>query len=338
MLIALKGGPPVAKAEPTSLLNFVAGEFSPRVAALWPAPHAAFVTATAARRHLVCLAMTLGRGAAAPEILSARLRRAIGLALGGPGPLGLARALGRLGEVAWPAAAYRQLLAILRRREAAKALWHAELIEPELVGALADLPPPMAGAVRLAVDLGASGAAVVREAYEAIRFRTGQTAADEAAARWSRTATAAALFEAVRDALYPEPPAPPHPGTAMLKPLASKAELRRAAKRFRNCLADQLPYACSGWSAFYEWLGEPGAVVELGRDHIFGWRLEQARLADNVPVTHEVREAIACELALMGVYVGRSGWELDRAISSRGAEPFPLRSADEALAEVFGAG
>ena len=339
MFFPVTGGvPAVAKAEATSLLRLLAGEFAPRVAALWPAPHAPFLTARAARRHLVCLALAFGRDAAAPAILAARLPRAIRLAAGSTPPLGLARALSRMGEVAWTATDYRAFAGLLRHRHAAKAIWHAEVLAPELVRALAALPEPMAGAVHLALGLDARGAAVLREAYGVIGFRSGPAAAAKAGARWARAANVPALFEAVRDELYPEPPPPPHPGTARLKPLATKAELRRAAKRFRNCLAEHLPYACSGWSAYYEWVGAPGAVVELGRDHIFGWRLEQARLAGNLPVPEPLQEAIATELALMGVHVGRSGWELDRAIASRGAEPFPLRPAEQAVDEVFGAG
>ncbi len=339
MFFPVAGGvPAVAKAEATSLLTLIAGEFATRVAALWPAPHAPFLTARAARRHLVCLALAWGRDAVAAAILEARLPHAIRLAAGPAPPLGLARAVSRMGDVAWTAADYRALAGLLRHRQAAKAIWHAEVLAPELVRALAALPEPMAGAVHLALGLDARGAAVLCEAYGVIRFRSGPAAAARAAARWARAANVPALFEAVRDELYPEPPAPPHPGTAVLRPLATKADLRRAAKRFRNCLAEQLPYACSGWSAYYEWLGEPGAVVELGRDHIFGWRLEQARLAGNLPVPEPLQEAIASELALIGVHVGRSGWELDRARRSRGADPFPLRPADFAVAEVFGAG
>ena len=133
MLIALKDGPPVAKAEPTSLLAFVAGEFAPRVAALWPAPHGPFVTASPARRHLACLALAFGRSQAAREALLLRLPRAMALALGGPAPHGLARALTRIGEVAWSAADYRKLLQLLRNRHAAKAVWHADALDPDLV-------------------------------------------------------------------------------------------------------------------------------------------------------------------------------------------------------------
>lgn len=322
---------------PTSLLALVAGQFTSAVTAVWPAPHTAFLTAPAARRHLFCLALALGRrpGPHGELILAGRLRTAIAATLG-PAPAGLARALGRLGEVAWPAPDYRRLLALLADGSAARLLHHAERIAPETVRRLDALPGPMTGALRLAGQLNDEGVRALGEAHQALRFRDGEAAARAAAARWSRAGSVHALFEAVRDDLYPEPAAPPHPGTPRLRPLASKAALREAARRFGNCLADQLPYAASGWSAFYEWLGEPGAVVEVARDHVFGWRLEQARLAGNAAVPETMREAIVGDLALMGVHVGRSGWELDRALTAAAADGFRLRPVEAVLEETFG--
>ncbi|MEO8113492.1 MAG: hypothetical protein ABI655_03855, partial [Phenylobacterium sp.] len=96
-----------SRTEPTSLLKLVTGGFAPQVAALWPEPHAAFLTAPVARRHLVCLALALGRApAVVGDLLAGRLRRAIRAVLAPPP--GLERALGRLGEVAWSPEGYRR--------------------------------------------------------------------------------------------------------------------------------------------------------------------------------------------------------------------------------------
>src|SRR5215471_16973584 len=109
-----------ARTEPSSLLKLVAGEFAARVAALWPEPHAEFLTAPAARRHLVCLAIVLGRDdAAVREALGGRLRVAV-RRIASPGPPGLERALGRLGETAWSEAAYLRLIDLLTDAEVAK--------------------------------------------------------------------------------------------------------------------------------------------------------------------------------------------------------------------------
>lgn len=326
------------RAEPTSLLKLIAAEFADAVARIWPAPHAEFLTAAAARRHLLCLGLVLGRDVAAlgELVLKGRLRLAVRAVAGDDGPAGLERALSRMGETAWAPEDYRSLLRLLGEPKPAKVLRHAQAIDAEMVRSLSRMPPPMGEATGLALTLGRDGVAVLREAFEALRFRSGEAAALAAAGRWGQARSAKALFEAVRDDLYPEPAAPPHLGTARLKPITSKAGLREAARRFRNCLRDHTPYAASGWSAYYEWTGSPAAVVEISRDAIFGWRLEQARLANNAAVPEELREEITSELALMGVHVGRSSWELERALSTAGGRVYPLRPLEEAVAEAFG--
>lgn len=335
----LGAGPAPVRVEPTSLLTLVAGEFALQVARLWPSPHTEFVTATASRRHLVCLAFTLGRDVAALRevLLDGRLKAAVAAVVGERTP-GLLRAIERLGDVAWPAEAYRRLLALLADPKAAKALRHVEVIDLDFVQRLGALPAPMADAVQLALALDAEQVGLVHEAHEVLRFRLGEADAAEVVSSWSRFETPKALFAAVRADLCPEPPPPPHEGTARLKPLASKAALRDAARRYRNCLVDQIPYAASGWSAYYEWTGHPGAVVEITRDHIFGWRLEQARLAGNEPTPEAIRDEIASELALMGVHVGRGGWELERALNQFDGHRYPVRPVEAAVAEAFGVG
>ncbi|WP_374472961.1 hypothetical protein [Phenylobacterium sp.] len=329
--------PATASGGPSSLLKLVAGEFAAAVDRLWPAPHTPFLTAPAARRHLACVALAIGRDLAgrAEALLAERLRRLIP-ALVPEAPAGLERALGRLGEVAWPADDYRRLLRLLEAPRATKVLRHAEAIPPELVRRLDRLPPAMAEAVGLAFELHEDGVAAVREAYDALRSREGLAVAERAAERWARTGSARALFEAVRDDLCPEPAAPPHSGTRRLRPLATKRDLRDAARRYRNCLADRMPYAATGWSAFYEWEGPPGAVVELARDPLFGWRLEEVRTLGNGLVAEPYRDALVDELALMGVHVGRAGWELDRALRPDVGHGWRLRPADAARSDAFG--
>lgn len=327
--------PAPAADQPTSLLDLVAGEFALRVARLWPAPHAEFLTAPAARRHLVCLAMALGRDVDADVLLNRRTPAAVAAAVGET-PAGVARAVTRMGELAWSAEGYRRLLRLLSDPKAAKALRHAEAIGEQTVLQLAAMPAPMSGAAGLAIKLEARHIELLGEAYAALRMRDGTAAADRIAAGWSRFETPKALFEAVKDDLRPEPAIPPHLGAGRLRPLTTKAQFREAARRYRNCLVDQTPHAASGLSAYYEWMGEPGAMVEICRDHVFGWRLEQARIAGNAPVPEALRDEIVSELALMGVHVGRSGWELERALRNVDRR-WTTPALDEVVAEVFGA-
>jgi len=329
------GAAPVpARTEPTALLKLVAGEFAPAVARLWPEPHTPFLTAATPRRHLVCLGFALGRDVGGLA-LTGRLREAI-RALLGSSPPGLERALGRLGETAWPAAAYRALLELLPDPKAAKLLRHAEAIDQGAVGRLAMLPAPMDRSLGLALLITDDAASAVAEAASAIARRSGSDAAGAATARWAAVDTEAGLFEAVREDLYPEPPPPPFEGTSRLKPLATKAELREAARRYGNCLATRVNHAVSGWSAYYEWTEAPGAVVEISRDAIFGWRLEEAKGPNNDVLDKAARAALAAELTALGVYVGRSGWQLERALSPDVGRGWRLPTVAEDLADVFG--
>lgn len=324
-------------AEPSSLLNMLAGEFAPRIAALWPAPHAEFLAAPADRRHLVFLGLALGRNLAELKhaVLHELPKRALRAVLP-DGPAGLGRALGRLGEVAWPADDYRRLLALLGEPAPAKRLRHAEAISPNIVRRMAAMPPPMAGAFELAWELNDDAVALLREAHAAIRVREGRIQADAAAARWAQVRSAKALFEVVGDDLCAELPPPPFAGTERLRPLTSKAEIRAVAKRYGNCLADRIYLAATGQAAYFEWTGKPGAVVEVLRCHVFGWRLDEARGPRNAPVAPALRGEIAGELALMGVHVGRTGWSLERAAERATELDFELRPAEIEVGQMFG--
>jgi len=336
MLKLLTGAAPApSRTEPTALLKLVAGEFARGVATLWPDPHSAFLTAPSARRHLVCLALALGLDlrALADGLLAGRLREAIRLVVAAPG---LERALGRLGETAWTGGGYRKLLELLAEPKAAKLLRHAEAIDPAAVVRLLRLPEPMGAALHLSTALTDDAADAIAECRGVIAFRFGESVADAAAKRWAEVEGEAALFEAVREDLLPEPPPPPHPGTARLRALATKAALRDAARRYANCLATRVAHAVGGFSAYYEWTEAPGAVVEVGRDAIFGWRLQEAKGPNNAVLDKDVREALTDELALMGIYVGRSGWQLERALSADLGRTWRLPTVAEDLADVFG--
>jgi hypothetical protein len=320
---------PLRPAPPSPLLTHLAGGFAPAIAALWPEPHAPFLLATTARRHLLCLALAAAGGGPidARAILERPLKLAVRAALCDP-PAGLGRALGRLGEQAWTEAEYADLLRGLALRGSAKLLRHSQAIDRSQVRALARLPDALLdkGAALLLADEASAG--LLAEVFEALVRRDGQAAAESMAARWGQTPDLLALAEAVRMDLEPEPPPPPFPGTERLRPLADKAAILDAAVRYRNCLKDQIHWASNGDSAFYEWLGEPPVVLEITRDRLHGWRLDQARLAENKPVPHDVRAPLVDALRGMGVYVGRSVWDLSSALRRLGQMPPPQPEAD----------
>jgi len=329
----------VACGVPSQLLEFVAGAFAARIAGLWPSPHAAFLTSPAARRHLVCLALiheTPDRRIDFDQILGLSLKAAITRAVPAA-PRGLGRALERMGEQAWSEDEYRQLLHLLSRDQPAKVLRHRALIAPEVVRALGRLPPAL-------LDLGLGGlglndvaAGLVREAYTAVVRRDGESVGASLAQRWAKAGALPKLVEMIQQDLEPELPPPPFPGTERLKPLLTKAALEDAASRYKNCLRNHIRWAAGGVSAYYEWIGDPSVVLEINRDRLHGWTLDQARLAGNKPVPEPTRGAIIAELGAMGVYVGRTLWQLDSALDDVVQDPpAVVKTQADSIAEVFG--
>ncbi|MGZ3275077.1 MAG: hypothetical protein ACXWKY_17085 [Caulobacteraceae bacterium] len=337
-MLLFRPGPdePLRPAPASPLLTHLAGGFAPAIAALWPAPHTPFLVAEASRRHLLCMALAdAGHGpVAARAILERPLKQAVRAALGDP-PLGLCRALGRLGEQAWTEAEYADLRRVLTLRGSAKMLRHSQAIDRARVRTLARLPDALLdkGTALLLADEACAG--LLAEAFDALVRRDGAAAADSMAARWSQTPDLVALADAVRLDLEPEPPPPPFAGNERLRPLADKAAILNAADRYRNCLRDQIHWASNGDSAFYEWLGEPSIVLEITRDRLHGWRLDQARLADNKPVPLDARGPLVDTLRSMGVHVGRSVWDLSNALRRLGQAPAPSQPEQDVVAALF---
>lgn len=335
---SFRAGPVVGS--PSPLLQWLAGAFAARVAGLWPAPHAEFLAATAERRHLICLALHAAGEArlavSASDLLGGRLKTVLRTAVP-EAPDGLHRALAKLGETAWTGADYDDLVRLLRMRNASKALRHADKLDVAQVRALARLPAAALEARVGELGLSVAQAEVLTEAYAAVARVRGEAAAEAAARRWGSTGSPRTLFEAALDELHGEPPPPPFAGSTRLRPLGSKAALRGAAARYRNCLRTTLGRAAQGRCAFYEWAGPPGAVVEIVQDDIFGWRLDEARIAGNEPVPEPAREAIAAELRGWGVHIGRTSWQIEHALQYAHTDGFTFEPERDVVAELFGA-
>ena len=322
---------------PSPLLRHVAGDFAVQVGQLWPQPHAEFLTASTGQRHLVCIALAFK--APCPAIranLEQPVKRAV-RALLPDAPDGLVRALDRLGEAAWSEVEYRQLLTLLRRPETAKVLNHAEVLDPGLVGGLAAYPPPLLAAGLGRLKLSPDQAALLAEIWQSVVIRDGAEAGKAMADRLGRLQNPAQVFERLREDMVPELPPPPFPGTPRLRPLETKAAMREAAGRFQNCLRDHIASASDGSRAYYEWLGSPGAAVEIMQDPVSGWRLEQVRLRNNEFMAPADRGALIEELRGMGVHVGRSYWQLNRSCwQAQHGFPCDHETLDAAIASYFG--
>ena len=320
------------------LLRLIAPAYADVLAALWSAPHTPFVTAPTARRHLICLMLATETDRRASVdidlLLDAPLRKAVRLVLD-PAPEGLARALERLGEIAWAPEDYRALVTLLGDPKPAKTLRHAEQIDPLQVRTLGALPQPLRDAGGVAVRVSAAQAKLLAEAHALLARRLPESLLAERIAVWTRAPTAKTLFNLVADDFRRELPKPPHPGTERLRPLETVVAIRDAARRYRNCLANYVDAAIDRRCAIYEWLPAPGAVIELTPDSYFGWRLDQARLENNKSVDDATRAAIVQELRGMGIHVGRSAWQIRHALERAGSPNFELESVDAAIADYF---
>jgi hypothetical protein len=321
---------------PSPLLSHLAGEFADRIARLWPHPHADFLTASTAQRHLTCLGLTLGvEEAAVRKALYLPLKRAVRL-LVTERPDGLVRALHHMGETAWKAADYHRLLALLARTESAKLLRHAAVIDPDLVGSLAAFPPALLRAGLGELKLTAAQSALASEIWLAVEARDGPWVAAALAERLAKAKTVHAMFVTLREAMTEAIPPPPFVSGPRLRPIATREGFHEVAGRFNNCLRDQVETAAAGFFAFYEWSGTPGAVVQIRRDSLFGWTLEEVRLRDNQIMTAADRPALLEDLRTMGVHIGRPQWALHRDCWEALSLGYELEPIDQAVSHCFG--
>jgi DNA-directed RNA polymerase subunit N (RpoN/RPB10) len=96
---------------------------------------------------------------------------------------------------------------------------------------------------------------------------------------------------------------------ARFRHIATVGELKRAAKRFENCLGMDftIEEALRGEAQFYEWVGEgQAAIVSITNDLPFGWILGSIKGVGNVEPELETHIHITEALAEQGV-VGRMG-------------------------------
>jgi hypothetical protein len=92
----------------------------------------------------------------------------------------------------------------------------------------------------------------------------------------------------------------------------------------------------AGQDAFYEWLPEPGAVVCIHLDPLYGWRLDESRRLRNAPVPKAVRQGVVAELRKMGVHVGLTSWDIESALSRAHEADFRAPNLIETVDYCFG--
>jgi len=93
------------------------------------------------------------------------------------------------------------------------------------------------------------------------------------------------------------PPAP-WPGTDLLKPITSRAQLHRIGAQLRNCLeapawlTRSVLKVLNGTDYFYEWRGDRAAVLRFVRVQDVGWYLEQIEGVDGGGVSEKTQQQV----------------------------------------------
>ena len=100
-------------------------------------------------------------------------------------------------------------------------------------------------------------------------------------------------------------PSPPWDGVEGLRPLATPAAMKNAARRFQNCLATQVDFVRRGYSYFYELEGL--AVIEFEQLPGLGWEVDDVNGPRNkrAPplVLHEIERLLSCAPAQMSPHL-----------------------------------
>ncbi|MBA3810652.1 MAG: hypothetical protein H0X27_03215 [Caulobacteraceae bacterium] len=293
-----------------TVADFISGDFSGDVAAIWRGNRVGeYLAASDARRH-IWHAWLAGPASGAVQgdavsaerayrLLSSTSGRALMAQAYGLCPPGLVKSLGRLGAPARRRGAYRALVKVLAGGgPAAKHVHHAKALADELLLGLATLPRDFASAgpaIQLFLEgaFGAQKMGAFAWALSRIRALYGE-------APVARIVEASDPWVALWDTLYTvDFPTPPWLGTARLTAVDSRRHLIEAAARFQNCLArpdyarTALRRIVDGRAYFYEWGGDEPALLEFRRAGSLGWHLVAASGARNQWLSERTRTEIA---------------------------------------------
>ncbi len=249
------------------------------------------------------------------------------------------RVINKLGETPCEEHVYRAIIQFMANEDAAKALSHAEEIDPLAIEALNTLDrafllpnviraflsePDVALALRtMSGGPGFFGVEAVVELFpetpEPWQRRVIDSLArvgtiDEFMAwgdKWEER-----LVEIVR---FPVPPIGPRQG---LIPLSTPAAMRAAAREMQNCLGEMIPDVLSREVFFYRWDGSEPATVMLDQNPEGGWRFSHALGFGNEPLADHTRSHI--QSLIENPF--RAGMTPDRGVSATNPSEKPGES------------
>ncbi|HEY7798225.1 MAG TPA: hypothetical protein VIA80_05635 [Hyphomonadaceae bacterium] len=297
----------------TPLLAFIAGDFADVIASVWPAPHGEFFALPAARRHAVAIALA---GLARRTFAAGELRRLVEFqrdavvaeAIAGDLAPGLMRAMAKAGEILWQRYDYAVFLGLLAEPMANEVLRHLDEVRPAAFAPIDALPPALRVAPVVRVLPSYAAATDLARAFRlAVRMRQPSEAA-RIARRWAAGGDAHAVFRRAVEDLTPDAFRGPDPAPTLEAPfvrVTSRKQLEGVALEFRNCLADHAARIAESRMAVYVWRIDPAAAVALNWDAA-GWRLAEAKAADNVDLEDIQLRELVRRLEAVGVRTGPS--------------------------------
>jgi hypothetical protein len=298
------------KAEPTPLLEFLAGPHAELVAGVWPAPHKDFLALPAARRHVA--AILLARGEEDRAGLARALERhrdsEIAVRLIGKHVPGLMKAMARLGETQWLACDYERLLDLLVEPEAGRVLRHMPQIQPPQLALIQALPSILREAAIVEMVPHVAAARDLALAFRLALVIQGEGKRVKLANAWRRAKDAPSLFEKAIDAMVPMRLAGPDKVPALAAPferIVTRKALEALALEFRNCLRDFMQDIANGRMAVFAWRASPKLAVAIRWDPA-GWRLAEAEAVGNEEAPQEALHEIVLAMRAAGVRTGPS--------------------------------
>lgn len=293
------------------VLEIVAGPYADAIAQIWAGPREVeYLTAPDLRRHVwhACLASPFGMFSVARDgadflytRMTAMKSRDLIVQAYGSRPRGTLGVMRRLGPAPRIPAIYQLLVAAMERGSVgARQLMHLPNPTDAWIETIAALPAAISKqtAAKLSRYQHIDPEDLALFAWTVGRLhQTGNENCIEA------LLTAKDPIAALQAILLMRPfPSPPWPGTCMLKPLISAADVIAVATDFNNCL--QPKHGCSdllkvanGTKYFYHWLGNEQAVIELILLGGIGWYVKNVRGQNNRAISLPTRRTIAREFS-----------------------------------------
>ncbi|MEL6744143.1 MAG: hypothetical protein AAFO68_01560 [Pseudomonadota bacterium] len=296
----------------TPLLTYLAGEHAGPIAAVWPAPHEAFLALPAARRHAAAIVLASGLAQREPahsirHLIERQRDSVLAQAILPNGETaGLIKAMRKMGEGLWQTEEYARFLTLFLEPNANRALRHLNQLRPSHLWPIVELPAPLREAKILRFVEQRNAAYDLGLAYQlAVAMRdTGHDR--KLVERWQRAENRYRLYQMAAEDLTPDrflPASGPPKLPAAYAQITTRADLEATALRFQNCLRDFVSEIAVGRMAVYTRDGNPTVAMALTRDAA-GWRLAEAEGRANEELPTEVLQDIVADLAVLGVRTG----------------------------------